>query len=61
MTQRTFVKVASVIFAVIAVLHALRLVLRWEAVVGGWAVPVWISGLALVVAGYLAYAGFRAK
>lgn len=61
MTQRTFAKVASSFFAVIAVLHGLRITFRWEAVIAGWSVPLWVNGLALLVAGYLAYAGFRAK
>ncbi len=59
MTQRTFSKVAGVIFLLIAVLHALRLVYGWGAVIGGWAVPMWLSWVALVVAGYLTYHGLR--
>ena len=59
MTQRTFSKVAGVIFLLIAILHALRLAYGWPAVIGGWAVPMWLSWAALIIAGYLAYQGFR--
>lgn len=61
MNQRQFSFVASVIFLAIFVLHALRLFFSWEAVIGGWMVPVWVSWIALVVTGYLAYTGFKLR
>ena len=59
MSQKTYLKTAGVVFLIIAVLHLLRLVLGWSAVFEGWNVPQWLSAGALVVAGYLAYEGFR--
>jgi hypothetical protein len=61
MTQRTFNTVAGVIFSVVAALHALRLLLGWTAVIGGWEVPHWVSWLALALAAYLAYTAFTLK
>lgn len=58
MTQRTFNGLAGAIFAVIGVLHVLRLLLGWEAVIGGWAVPGWVSWLAVALAGYLSSTAF---
>ena len=57
MSQKTFFLVAGLIFLLIAVMHGLRLALRWEAVVNGWSVPMWVSALALLIAGYLAFEG----
>lgn len=59
MSQKTFTRIAGLVFAVVAALHALRLVLRWDAVIGGWSVPPWFSWAALAGSGYLAYAAFR--
>ena len=59
MSQRTFSLVAGVIFLLIAVGHALRLVFRSEVLLTGWPVPMWVSAVALVVAGYLGYEGVR--
>jgi hypothetical protein len=59
MSQKTYLKTAGAIFLIIAVLHLLRLVLGWSTVFEGWSVPQWPSAVALVVAGYLAYEGFR--
>jgi hypothetical protein len=56
MDQKTFVLLAGVIFALV-VLHLLRIYMGWPAVIGGWAVPMWLSWLGLVVAGGLAYFG----
>lgn len=59
MTHKTFTRTAGAVFSLVAVLHALRLVLGWEAVIGGWPVPVWFSWFALAAAGYLAYTAFN--
>ena len=57
MSQKTFSLVVGLVFLLIAVTHALRLALRWEAVVNGWSVPMWVSALALLIAAYLAFEG----
>ncbi len=59
MNQKTFTVTAGVVFSLIAALHALRLLLRWDAVIGGWTVPIWLSWVALAAAGYLAYTAFN--
>jgi hypothetical protein len=48
-----------VLFGLGAVVHLLRLVMGWPIVLGGWAVPVWVSWLGLLLAGFLAYEAFR--
>ena len=57
MDQKTFIIVAGAIFAVVALLHVLRILMGWPAVIGGWEVPMWVSWIALVVAGGLSYFG----
>jgi hypothetical protein len=32
-----------------------------EVIVAGWEVPMWLSAVAVVVAGYLAYEGFQMR
>ena len=59
MSQKTFSLVAGLIFLVVAVGHALRLGLGWHVTVGGWTVPMWVSWVAFVAAGFLAYKGLR--
>ncbi|HEY3306755.1 MAG TPA: hypothetical protein VGL70_24810 [Candidatus Binatia bacterium] len=59
MSRKAYLKTAGVIFLTIAALHLLRLLLGWEAVFEGWVVPHWVSVVALVVSGYLAYEGFK--
>lgn len=61
MNQKSFFNVTLVIFFLIALLHALRLVYGWSAVIGGFEVPMWLSGLAVVLAGYLAYSAFKLR
>ena len=61
MTQRTFAATAGTVFSIIAVLHAIRIIFRWEAVISGWLVPHWISWVAVFLFGGLAYAAFKQK
>jgi hypothetical protein len=57
MDRKTFTLLAGVVFAIVALLHLLRIYMAWPVVIGDWAVPMWVSWIALVVAGGLSYFG----
>jgi hypothetical protein len=59
MDQKTFSIVAGIIFAVVALLHLVRIYMDWPLVIAGWSVPMWVSWVGLVVAGGLAFFGLR--
>ena len=59
MNSNTYRKVAGTVFAVVAVVHALRLMSSWDVVLGGWAMPMWLSVVGVVFAGYLAWNGLK--
>ena len=59
MSQKTFSLTAGLIFLLIAVMHGLRLALKWEAVVNGWSVPMWASAVAIVITAFLAFEGLK--
>ncbi len=59
MKQKTYFLATACMFSAIAVLHALRIIGGWQAQIGSWDVPLWISYLAVVIAAWLAYQGFR--
>lgn len=59
MNKKTYYMLASVIFAVIAVAHALRAYYGWEAQIGDYVVPVSYSWVAVVLAGYLSIRGWQ--
>jgi hypothetical protein len=52
--RKPFTTVAVVLFALIALVHLLRLLLGWEVTVNGMVVPEWASGLGLVITAWLA-------
>jgi len=58
-TKNTYSLLAGTIFLIVAVAHALRLILRWQVVIAGWQVPTWVSVVAFVIAAYLGYEGIR--
>lgn len=59
MNLRSYALVSSVIFALVAVVHVLRVVQQWDLVLDGWRAPMWASIAAAIVSGFLAYVGFR--
>jgi len=59
MTHQTFSLNTAVIFLLITFLHAIRLLRGWQVTIEGAVVPIWISWIALAIAAYLAYEGFR--
>ena len=59
MSEKTFVKVASAIFALVAILHLVRILMGWPAIIGTWALPMWVSWVGVVVTAALAFLGFR--
>ena len=61
MDTKKYVSATGVIFAVIAVFHALRVFYGWSVNLGDWDVPMWVSYMGVVVAGFLAYEASRLK
>lgn len=61
MRQQSFNTLAGTIFLLVVILHALRILLGWEVVIGGWKIPLGLSWLALPLAGFLAYSAFSRK
>ena len=57
MKTKTFFKVAGIIFLLIASLHLLRAVLGWDILINSVVIPMWVSWVVVVIAGFLAYAG----
>ncbi len=45
MTEKTFATIAAAIFALVALLHLLRLVMGWSVVIDSWTVPMWVPEL----------------
>lgn len=59
MIKNNFVSVVSAVFLIIGVIHVLRIFGGWEAQIGSSVVPMWISYVAVVIAFYLSFQGFR--
>ena len=53
--------VAGCIFSLLAVLHGLRLIFKFPAMIAGWNVPSWVSVIAFFAALALALWMFRAS
>ena len=61
LSRKTYMTVTAVLFLVVAIAHLLRIILGWQVEIGGLSIPFWLSWLAVLVAGVLAYFGFTLK
>lgn len=59
MDTKTYYKTAALVFFALAVAHALRVAYELPATVAEIDIPVWVSGVAVLVAGYLAFRGWQ--
>jgi hypothetical protein len=57
--MKPFTTIAVAVFALVAVLHLLRLFAGWEVVVAGIIIPVWLSWIGVILAGGLAVMVWR--
>ncbi len=53
-SRKTVHVVAATIFAIVTFVHALRLAYGWPVTIGTWAMPIWLSWIAVFLAGSLA-------
>ena len=60
-SQKAALNAAGIVFLVIAVLHLLRVIFKWEAIIIGSAVPVWVSIIAFIVFFLLSLWMFKSK
>ncbi|MEX0916610.1 MAG: hypothetical protein WDZ44_00720 [Candidatus Spechtbacterales bacterium] len=51
--------VTSGVFFLVAFVHALRIAYELEVLIGTFSIPIWASWVAVLVAGILAWHGFR--
>ena len=61
MNDKLFHLIAGAIFALVALLQTLRIYMGWSVVIGGWSAPMWVSWIAIVVAGGLSYFALTLK
>lgn len=51
--MRAYLIVTRTLFALIALVHLTRMLAHSSVVIGGWAAPLWVSGLGFVLASVL--------
>lgn len=52
--MKPFTLIAVIVFSLVAVAQATRLVLGWEVTINGISIPIWVSAVAFIVAAGLA-------
>jgi hypothetical protein len=57
--MKPFTTIAAIVFALVALLHVVRLVQGWVVAVDGVTIPMWVSPLGIVIAGGLAFLLWR--
>lgn len=55
LTEGQYRKITGTIFALVAAVHLARLIFGWEITIAGWALPLWVSVIGVVLAGWLGW------
>ena len=58
-SERTLLIIAGIVFLVVALAHLARLAFGLNIALGDFAVPLWLSWVGFLIAGYLSYASFH--
>jgi hypothetical protein len=53
MSTKIYLTVTGIIFAIVAILHLLRLIYLWPVQIGTFSMPIWLSCAALLVTSML--------
>jgi hypothetical protein len=61
MNAGSYARLAAVIFSIVCILQLVRAAAGWPIAIGMMEVPVWVSWIACVVAGVLAWLGLSAS
>ncbi len=59
MTEKLYLIISGVIFALIGLFHLLRIMFQWPAIIGAWTMPFTISFMVIMVASVLTFWAFR--
>lgn len=51
----TFTAIAAAVFAIISLMHLLRIILCWEVTVNSVVIPQWLSIIGFIIAGGLSF------
>lgn len=61
MNKNTFFTTTVILFAVVSSAHLFRVIFGWEVSIGGWQIPLWLSWIAFLLAGFLSWTAFRMR
>ncbi|AFZ35485.1 hypothetical protein Sta7437_1929 [Stanieria cyanosphaera PCC 7437] len=59
MSEKNYILISATVFAIVALLHFVRLFNHWSFQIGAVAVPLWGSWLGLLIAATLSIWAFR--
>lgn len=61
LSKNTFLLLLGILFSLGALVHLYRLIFGFSVVIEGWIAPQWMSGIAVVIALYLAINAFKLR
>ncbi len=59
MHKKTYYVLIGIILGIVSLAHLARAIWGVSVVIDGWMIPIWLSWVGFVVAGYISYISFR--
>jgi hypothetical protein len=57
--MHSYLRASTILFGLLATVQLIRLIRGWPIVVAGLSIPVWVSGIAVLIVGSMAVWGMR--
>lgn len=61
MNSQKYIEISGLVFIVAAILHLVRASAGWSLVINGYAVPIYVSWVVVVLIGFMAYQSLELK
>lgn len=59
--SRPFTLISAIVFFVVALAHVIRIVMRFQLVIGSHHIPLWVSYFGVLIPGFLAISLLRER
>jgi len=59
MSVKNFTLTIGFLFLGLGLLHVVRIIYGWSAIIGEWSLPLWASGVGAIIAFFLSFQSFR--
>jgi len=59
MSVKNFTLTTGFLFLGLGLLHVVRIIYGWDAIIAEWSLPLWVSGVVAIISFFLSFQSFK--